>query len=916
MSYEGVPLDEAFPSFQPRQKRSKQERRKRAEQYYMSVANARFNPDDSDSDDSDSDDTSYVNTVNPTFLTQERNPRRGQTSRKQDLDMKRRRQTGMEPSPNAMYAPRYGQPPLLQDVPPPQAPSQAPPQAPPVTGSSQGGAQGGAQGVSQGVSWGDQSLIQARGVVNYPSDAAQMSYDNLTPSQFHRLSTVNQGYTLQTDQGVRRNLVMPGVASGAKGSSAMGLAFQNVSSTLQDTNPTTYAGSDMPTIRSNTGYMNAGQGFRPEDTASLYDFKNDTIDPYNGYTDYAATYRNPYTGEVTETYTLDLRRYATDIWKEVPTIELGKANPKLEAYIGMGRLARPLPKKTESPNSEIMPTFDPTYGYAEAESGRQDGIQRAAREMIFQQDPGIMPATDGGHWTGYVGLREMARYAGVPTPTLKSGGGNGPDNAAIYQNNQVIAGGMGNNSQFSVGDSGLDVAPYNATTTSPTFYVKTNPNMFADVYQPTQSDVDESVPQAHRMPVMDGDIPMPMRVPESNVSLQMDRVSGASVVDRTTANRANGPSTDIGLHVDKVSGASVVNRTTANRVNGPATMINQQVSQSTEYRWGRDVSLDVLGLPTTSINMGITQVDSRPIHNSVQIGTMATPDIDVSANLPVADSAVKVRGVSPNMSHRVSPNVNLSMYAKAEGAPIVNTSTMHMPHVAETNVNLSIEQVPEQIRVGELVNIKHSADTAISLASQQVGANPTRTGETIVAYRPSTTDISLHMTQVGGGLLVDSSTANIPRNGTDAIPSGLRVDAADIRMPHENATSVVNRHIRESSVTTRPELTVPGRPLIDILNDGSFEKMERQDADGYLQNHWQTDTQRARQGLMAAPRVEAITLTNPVTQQALLMTAMGADYNFPTRGERTMRARSNAKLNHGFATAVPLKGYETASDAE
>ena len=867
MSYEGASLDEAFPSFYPKKGRSKQERRKRAEQYYMNVANERLFSES----DSDSDDGPFTNSVNPIFFHKERNKQRGQTSRKQDLDMKRLRQTGFEPTPNAMRVPRYGEPPIMQQ-------NQQVPHAQNVAGASQQQAQG---------------LAQAKGVTNYPPDAAQMDYETLTPGQHHRIATINQGYTLQTDQGVRRNLVMPGVASGAKGYSAMGTAFQNMSSTLQDTNPTTYAGSDMPTIRSNTGYMNANQGFRPEETVSMYDYKNDTIYPFNGYTDYATTYRNPYTGEVTQTYTLDLKRYATDIWKEVPTIELGKANPKLEAYTGMGRLARPLPKKTEVENKEIMPTFDPTYGYAEAESGRQEGMQRAAREMLFQQDPGFMPATDEGNWTGYVGLKEMARYVGTPTPTLKSGGGGTPDNAAIYQNSQVVAGGMGNNQQFDVGDSGLNVASYNVGSTSPTFYMKTNPNMFVDAYQPMQSDIDPgSIPQAQDVSFGDEDIPMPGRGPETNISLQVERASGAPVVDSTTVNR----------------------------ISVPTTNVNEQAPQAIEYT-GRDVTLDILGLPTTGINVGISQADSRLPHNPNQTNVMAMPVTDVSESLPMADiTAGKARDATPNVGNQISSVANLStLFTKAEGRLVVDTTTVNMPHGAETNVSLGIEKVPDQVRVGELININRPIDTGIALASQQANSNNVRDGEVIGIYNPATTNINLKITQAEGIPLVDSSTVNLPRTGAAPIPSGLRVELAEARMPREDATAVVNTHRRESSVTLSgqaPELTVPGRPLIDTLNDGSFEKMERQDADAYLQNNWQTDTQRARQGIMAKPRVETITVTNPIVQQALVMTAQGADYNFPTLSERSLRGRSNTKLNNAFATAVPLKSYESATDGE
>jgi len=869
MSYEGASLDEAFPSFCPPKRRSKRERRKRAEQYYMNVANERLFSDS----DTDSDEYPYTNPVNPKFFQKERNQQRGQMSRQQDLDMKRMRETGVSPNPNAMQVPRYGEPPLVQQ----QQNHHQPPSHEQVAGASHDS---------------NQNFAQAKGVTNYPPDAAQVDYSHLTPGQKHRLSTVNQGYTLQTDQGVRRNLVMPGMASGAKGSSAMGVAFQNMSSTLQETNPTTYAGSEMPTIRSNTGYMNANQGFRPEETSSLYDYKNDTIYPFNGYTDYATTYRNPYTGEVTETYTIDLKRYATDVWKEVPTIELGKANPKLEAFAGMGRLARPLPKKTENPNEEIMPSFDPTYGFAAAESSRQDTSQRVQREMLFQQDPGFMPAMDQGNWTGYVGLHEMARYVGDPTPTLRSGGGSVQDLATTMRNNEVVAGGMGNNTQFSVGDSGMDVASRTVGSVAPTFYAKTNPNMFVDAYQPAQSSADPGrMAQADDTGLGDEDIPMIGMGPETDISLQVERAPGVPITDSSIPN---------------------VMRT-------PTTNVNELLPQATEFSGGRDITLDILGLPTTNINIGVERAEARLPNNPSQTNVIHGPTTTVNELLPQATEFAGGRGVTPNTGNQISTIADLStLFNQAEGTPVVDSAIANTPHVAETAVNIGIERVPDQVSVGEVaMNTSRPIDTGISLTTQQVDETPVQAGEMASSRNAPTTTVSLKVAQSEGLPVTDSSVVNEPRTGLAPIPSGLRMEQADTHIPRDDATGGPNIMRRESDiVVNQSDLTTPGRPLIDTLNDGSFTNMERQDANAYLQNNWQTDTQRARQGLMAKPRVETITVTNPIVQESLALTAESAGGYFPTMSERHLRGRSNAKLNNAFATSVPLKSYESNTENE
>jgi hypothetical protein len=239
---------------------------------------------------------------------------------------------------------------------------------------------------------------------------------------------------------------------------------------------------------------------------ALFDFTQDNLYPHWGYTDYAATYTNPYTGEVSHTYTLDMERYKTDIWKEVPTFELGRPHHKMMAWTGNDRTARPLPRKGEEPNEFVMPSADPTFGYAEAVAGRADQAQRVNRETFFTRDPQLAAPRDEGNWTGYVGLRNMARYDNANVRSLKDAPFAGPP-AQPYQ----------------IPQSDFHQRPYTQGITAPAFYVSGNPDSFVDTVQYAKAVDTVNAPrmaqEMNRLPAAMDDIPMTAVLPRADASM-------------------------------------------------------------------------------------------------------------------------------------------------------------------------------------------------------------------------------------------------------------------------------------------------------------------------------------------------------------------------------------------------------------
>ena len=330
---------------------------------------------------------------------------------------------------------------------------------------------------------------------NPPPLSTSVPYSQLNTHQKSRLAVTNQGDTVQHNLASSRQNFMSGAATGGGAtSSAAELAFGNLS----------YADPESGVDNYNKGGgVGARNPMRPTETAdpgmALFDFTQDNLYPYWGYTDYAATYTNPYTGEVSHTYTLDMERYKTDIWKEVPTFELGRPHHKMMAWTGNDRTARPMPRKGEEPNEYVMPSADPTFGYAEAVAGRADQEQRVNRETFFTRDPQLAAPRDEGNWTGYVGLRNMARYDNANVRSLKDAPFAGPDRP------------------YQIPQSDFTQRPTTQGMTAPAFYVSGNPDLFVDTVQYADATGSVNPPpiaqEGDRLPAM-ADIPMMGVIPE------------------------------------------------------------------------------------------------------------------------------------------------------------------------------------------------------------------------------------------------------------------------------------------------------------------------------------------------------------------------------------------------------------------
>ena len=346
---------------------------------------------------------------------------------------------------------------------------------------------------------------------NPPPLSTQVPYSQLNHHQKARLAVTNQGDTVQHNLGSSRQNFMSGAATGGGAtSSAAELAFGNLSYANPDSGVNNYERG---------GGVGTGNPMKPTETGdpgmALFDFTQDNLYPHWGYTDFAGTYTNPYTGEVTQTYTLDMERYKTDIWKEVPTFELGRPHHKMMSWTGNDRTARPLPRKGEEPNEFVMPSADPTFGYAEAVAGRADQEQRVNRETFFTRDPQLAAPRDEGNWTGYVGLRNMARYDNANVRSLKD---------APY------AGGPVQPYQLPVSD--FHQRPATQGITAPAFYVSGNPDSFVDTVQYAKATDTVNAPRVaqemDRLPSAMADIPMAAVIPEVGSGMTQPTVGGGN----------------------------------------------------------------------------------------------------------------------------------------------------------------------------------------------------------------------------------------------------------------------------------------------------------------------------------------------------------------------------------------------------
>lgn len=332
----------------------------------------------------------------------------------------------------------------------------------------------------------------------------------LPPMEQHMLRVANDGFVL--NEHARRKMLIPGGESGSEISTAAAAYYQDKSQPSDFSVNSPYEECDIQQAMSggvkpsgsaggygggsNEGIVSGGGfGFRPQDTVYLQDAGNDIIAPYQDYTEYEASYTDPITGQTSHTYSLNMDRYAKGVYNEPPAHELGREHYMMRAWTGnKDYLNRVLPMKTEVPNDGVAPTADPTHGRAFAVSDRAEATMRGERETFFKRDPGVAPLQDAGHWTGYVGLREMARYYDTNTTSRKEGGGSyllsggpesnehsssspvAPSNLQIYDTIRRDAGGLG---AYRVStpsaESGLNVSPHNYAGMMPAFTTSSQP---------------------------------------------------------------------------------------------------------------------------------------------------------------------------------------------------------------------------------------------------------------------------------------------------------------------------------------------------------------------------------------------------------------------------------------------------------
>lgn len=468
---------------------------------------------------------------------------------------------------------------------------------------------------------------------NPPPLSTQVPYSQLNNHQKARLAVTNQGDTVQHNLASSRQNFMSGAATGGGAtSSAAELAFGNLSYANPD------SGIDNYEKGGGVGAMNP---MRPTETAdpgmALFDFTQDNLYPHWGYTDFAGTYTNPYTGEVSHTYTLDMERYKTDIWKEVPTFELGRPHHKMMAWTGNDRTARPLPRKGEEPNEFVMPSADPTFGYAEAVAGRADQAQRVNRETFFTRDPQLAAPRDEGNWTGYVGTRNMARYDNANIRSLKDA----PHGGGPAQPHQMP-------------QSDFHQRPYTQGITAPAFYVSGNPDSFVDTVQYAKAVDSVNAPrmaqEAARLPSAMDDIPMTAVLPE--VGPEMTQ-----------------PSTYAGGQANPRPSHSGWEAQTPHLPAMPHSGMDMRPPQDATATHGAvNVPLDVISLPVPA------RSDANP-GSLPQGGSGRVTNLWSTTAMPQATSDVYAPGPRP---HDPNPSGQTD-YVNRPALPQGSTSTMAMP---------------------------------------------------------------------------------------------------------------------------------------------------------------------------------------------------------------------------------------------
>jgi len=994
-SHEPIPLSEAFPGFDAKpskaRRRHKSKKSKshlqRSTDYYNALVNVIQGDDSSSSEDDETNNpVARYNPVNGSFFGLEdssdsedlvgRGAVRGKISRTQCLEDQRLRRAGFVPSPDAPQVPRVPyvysggvQPGIAQrgptnvlTIPPGQGdPSFNQDQR---AGASFGnptphnphpmGNPPGHEVAPQGQEYNASAADASR----FPPLSTSVPYAALSDQQGQRLAVANAGYTTNDAAFAsrRQNFISSGALGGGKSSSASELAFGNLSLTTPDGVIDPYehgGGTGLPPPPPKN------KAAPPMDSdMSLFDFSQDNLYPYTGYTDYAATYKNPYTGEVTQTYTLDLERYKTDVWKEVPTYELGKPNRKFTDWSGMGRLQRPLPKPGAEPNQYVMPTFDPTYGYADAQAARADTRERALRENFFTRDPGLAGMVDQGNWTGYVGLKEMGRYGNANQYSKK---------ATPYAPDPT---------PYEIPQSSVEQAPYRVGMTAPSFYVSGRPDNFLDGYQAAEADVGNVVrpPQAlDRAPNAMSDIPMPHMPAEvgagQTMPYQPQATAGTGMHDSSMMAPMHMPTSSVdagAMPQDALAQQGAVN--VPMDVFGIPGIANPGIDASSlpQGQGSHFVSQSAFATNAPGQPQGMNDLASNPANPSAHMGTL------VSNQLGIPQTGVVAPGMVPQGGSGVVPSIPLPSLSQIIDSGVTASGSLpqgtNRPSMGELVQNAFSNPVPQQggdvvgrsqgiadahKGMGDLVQNAFANPSAqrggdVPMRNQGIAdsnkgmsgivsnafGNPSaqRGGDVpnlgnqgiadahkgmsgIVANRAGAAEgVSVGLQPIASDAAIGST--GVPNRGINPTGESVRMDASAPVHPGDFAQPTSNLHVPMSGPDVLAlEMTAPDTGKMSYeLKDGSHYRNATMNAEAFLQANWATDHSRARANEMAEPRNQGITMTNPVTEAKPALQMRGAENMLPPGPSQSSLHASNIAASQAFATATPLNMY--LSDSE
>jgi len=212
-------------------------------------------------------------------------------------------------------------------------------------------------------------------------------------------------------QQATRSLVFPGNAASATTASAMPTAYGQPAPVGAQYVP----GETAPPLQQ---FSLAAQGNNPQqNTANATDSFNDggftVYDPSDNYTELSAVTIGP-DGQAYGVFTQNVAQSNGGVIVRNPEAQghvLGRAHPALETFTGHGASACARPVKREVVADAPVPTFDPTYGGAQAVRDRIEREQRAQREMFFNRGNETMVGEMERRPSTTIGLQDM-RTAG------------------------------------------------------------------------------------------------------------------------------------------------------------------------------------------------------------------------------------------------------------------------------------------------------------------------------------------------------------------------------------------------------------------------------------------------------------------------------------------------------------------------